>query len=483
MQCQTVSRASGARPEIRHVVSEGCYGDSRRQALALAAEAYARRWLRTYEKCVDLFIAPSEFVRHKLVASGLEPDRIQVLSHFQNVIASEPPPSGNSILYFGRLSAEKGVEDLLHAVRALPYIPVHIAGEGPQKAQLEGMARELRLTNVHFLGHLQGAALSQAIADSRFTIFPSHAFETFGKSIVESYAHARPVVASDLGSRRELVEEGKTGLLYPVGDIDALRAAIAFLHEDSDLARRMGEAGLLLVRDRHNPSRHLEELASIYQTLIHKSQLARRRMKVAFIGGRGVISKYSGIEAYYEEVGGELARRGHEVTVYCRSYFTPPQQKHEGMSIVRIPTLRTKHLETAMHTFLSSLHVLFSRNRIVHYHALGPSLFSSFRVLPEEDDRYRAASTGNARNGTHWHPAVLRASEHASPLYPTRPWLFPKLCASTTTIATVEDLCAFRMEPISVIDARPRTCRIGAWRRMTTSFSSDASRPKKTATC
>ena len=123
-----------------HVVSEGCYGDSRRQALALAAKAYAHRWLRTYEKCVDLFIAPSEFVRHKLVASGVEPDRIQVLSHFQNVIASEPPPSGNSILYFGRLSAEKGVEDLLHAVRALPYIPVHIAGEGPQKAQLEGMA-------------------------------------------------------------------------------------------------------------------------------------------------------------------------------------------------------------------------------------------------------------------------------------------------------------------------------------------------------
>ncbi len=46
-------------------------------------------------------------------------------------------------------------------------------------------------------------------------------------------------------------------------------------------------------------------------------------LKIAFIGGRGVISKYSGIETYYEEVGKGLCEAGHEVTVYCRSYFTP----------------------------------------------------------------------------------------------------------------------------------------------------------------
>jgi glycosyltransferase involved in cell wall biosynthesis len=206
-------------------------------------------------------------------------------------------------------------------------------------------------------------------------------------------------------------------LLYPVGDIDALRAAIAFLHEDSDLARRMREGGLQLVRDRHSPSRHLEELASIYQTLIHKSQLARRRMKVAFIGGRGVISKYSGIEAYYEEVGGELARRGHEVTVYCRSYFTPPQQKHEGMSIVESPSSHQTS-ETAMHV-PQQLAVLFSRNRIVHYHALGPSLFS---FIP----RLAGKKTIVTVQGLDWQrkkwnalaSAVLRAGEQASATLP-----------------------------------------------------------------
>jgi len=97
---------------------------------------------------------------------------------------------------------------------------------------------------------------------------------------------------------------------------------------------------------------------------------------VAFIGGRGVISKYSGIETYYEEVGARMAQMGHEVTVYCRNYFTPPQKQHNGMRLVRLPTIRSKHCETLVHTILSTVHVLTQRCDVVHYHALGPALFS-----------------------------------------------------------------------------------------------------------
>jgi glycosyltransferase involved in cell wall biosynthesis len=102
-----------------------------------------------------------------------------------------------------------------------------------------------------------------------------------------------------------------------------------------------------------------------------KKPLAR----VAFIGGRGVISKYSGIEAYYEEVGKRLAEMGYDLTVYCRTYFTPDVGAHNGMRLVRLPTIRSKHLETVVHTLLSTVHVMFRRCDIVHYHALGPALF------------------------------------------------------------------------------------------------------------
>jgi len=84
---------------------------------------------------------------------------------------------------------------------------------------------------------------------------------------------------------------------------------------------------------------------------------SKPHVRVAFIGGRGVISKYSGVEAYYEEAGSQLASMGQQVTVYCRNYFTPLLREHHGMRLVRLPTQRTKHLETVVHTLLSSVHV------------------------------------------------------------------------------------------------------------------------------
>src|SRR5215470_7074055 len=122
-------------------------------------------------------------------------------------------------------------------------------------------------------------------------------------------------------------------------------------------------------------------MSSFYEKLIESKNRAfvavpkvpaseNPQLRIAFIGGRGVVSKYSGIESYYEEVGQELARLGYEITVYCRSYFTPAMTDYKGMRLVRLPTLRSKHGETAIHTLLSSIHASFSRYDIVHYHAL-----------------------------------------------------------------------------------------------------------------
>jgi glycosyltransferase involved in cell wall biosynthesis len=142
---------------------------------------------------------------------------------------------------------------------------------------------------------------------------------------------------------------------------------------------------------------------------------AARRLRVAFIGGRGVISKYSGIETYYEEVGNRLVAMGHEVTVYCRSYFTPAIPEHNGMRLVRLPTIRSKHLETVLHTLLSSAHALTQRYDVVHYHALGPALFS---FVP----RLLGKKTAVTVQGLDWQrkkwgrlaSAVLRLGERAS---------------------------------------------------------------------
>jgi glycosyltransferase involved in cell wall biosynthesis len=356
--------------------------------LVLAAEAYLHKWLRTYERCVDMFLAPSEFVRHKLTASGLPAERIEVLPHFQALPDDEQlTTDAGYLLYFGRFSPEKGVHELLHAMARLPRIPLVIAGDGPERSRLELLAQELNLKHVVFAGMVHGEKLQRLIARCSFSVFPSHAYETLGKSILESYAWGRPVIASDLGSRRELVQHGVTGLLYPGGDSEQLARSIGFLFDRPDLIEKMGAAARHRVKANHDPEQHMEKLLELYCRLTSAKKVQsfpaaperqdpRRSVRVAFIGGRGLVSKYSGIESYYEQAGHELARRGHEVTVYCRSYFTPPMNTHNGMRVRRLPTVRSKHLETLVHTLLSTAHAMMSDYDVVHYHCLGPALFS-----------------------------------------------------------------------------------------------------------
>ena len=413
-----------------HALTKKCYpGWGAR--MTLVTEAYIHKWVGTYQKCVDCFLAPSEFVRDKFVEHGWDPTKLEVLPHFQLVAAVDERAAQNApLLYFGRLSPEKGVADLLHAMRRLPTLRLMVAGDGPERGRLQQLASDLGLANVEFAGHIAGAELDRAIANSCFTVLPSHAYETLGKTILESYARGRAVLATDLGSRRELVQAGKTGLLYKTGDVDELVSAIQFLSAHPELADKMGRAGHDHVRRRYTPDAHYAVLSSLYRRLadekrqssvvsgpgkfqaipiapkvptgfprthrdgfipLHRLALApvsrdsvnlpaamapKRMLRVAFIGGRGVVSKYSGIETYYEEVGQRLAGMGHQVTAYCRTYFTPPGKEHNGMQTVRLPTIRSKHMETVLHTLLSTLHVLVGPCDIVHYHALGPALFS-----------------------------------------------------------------------------------------------------------
>jgi len=417
--------------EFWHALKEKCYpGWGAR--MTLVAEAYVHKWLGTYRKCVDCFLAPSQFVRDKFVEHGWDPAKFEVLPHFQQVkeVAVRSAESA-PLLYYGRLSAEKGVDDLLRAMQRLPGVQLIVAGEGPERSRLQGLAVELALSNVEFAGHIRGAELERTIANSRFTVLPSHAYETLGKTILESYAAARTVVATDLGSRRELINEGKTGLLYQKGDVEQLAAAIDLLSSQPALADKMGNAGRELVQRNYTPEAHYRALVTLYERLAAGKSPSSGRpapqaiprhkiLRVAFIGGRGVASKYSGIETYYEEIGKRLAGMGHHVTVYCRKYFTPPGKQHDGMQVVRLPTIRSKHLETLVHTFLSTLHVLTQRCDVVHYHALGPALFS---FIP----RLAGKKTVVTVQGLDWRrkkwgriaSAVLRLGEQAAVRLPT----------------------------------------------------------------
>ena len=80
-------------------------------------------------------------------------------------------------------------------------------------------------------------------------------------------------------------------------------------------------------------------------------------LSVALIGSRGIPARYGGYETLMEELAVRLLARGFRVTVYCRSHSTPRSLRSwRGARLVVLPTIRTKHLDTPVHTFLACLH-------------------------------------------------------------------------------------------------------------------------------
>ena len=99
-------------------------------------------------------------------------------------------------------------------------------------------------------------------------------------------------------------------------------------------------------------------------------------MRIAMIGQKGLPATYGGIERHVEEIARRLVERGHEVSAFCRLYYTPADAELHGVRLLRRPSINTKHLDTATHVTWSSIEATLGRDDIVHFHALGPSVFA-----------------------------------------------------------------------------------------------------------
>lgn len=97
-------------------------------------------------------------------------------------------------------------------------------------------------------------------------------------------------------------------------------------------------------------------------------------MKIAFIGQKGIPAKFGGVERHVEEVAKRMAKKGHGVFVYVRNNYTPKDiLEYEGVRLIHLPSVGTKHLDAISHTLFACIHSLFCKYDVVHFHAIGPS--------------------------------------------------------------------------------------------------------------
>jgi glycosyltransferase involved in cell wall biosynthesis len=203
------------------------------------------------------------------------PGKIIELPHFIKEMPKDSNEQNNYtddyILYFGRLSQEKGVMTLLKAIKNLKNLKLKIAGTGLQEDKLKEYVKNNNINNVEFLGFLSGDKLKQAIFNSLFTVMPSVAYETFGLSILESFEHKKPVIASDLGALPELVKNGRYGVVFKSGNAEDLAQKIKQMYSEKEKATQMGREAFDNLK-KFNSSDYYQKILSIYNKAIENKE-------------------------------------------------------------------------------------------------------------------------------------------------------------------------------------------------------------------
>ena len=169
-----------------------------------------------------------------------------------------------------RLQPVKGVRTLIEAIAILakdhPAIRLEIAGDGRLRADLEEHAARLKLSgSVSFLGWRKDIA---SLMHSWSIFIQPSLDEGFGVAALEAMASGLPVVASDVGGLRELVQDGRTGFLVPAGAPAAFAAKIRLLLDDPGLRARMGAAGRQRAQDGFTITTMVRKIAELYGSLL-----------------------------------------------------------------------------------------------------------------------------------------------------------------------------------------------------------------------
>ncbi len=233
-----------------------------------AAEAYVHFLSRSYKQ-VSRFIAPSLFLKQKFEQRGFPASRIVHLSNPAPLMARKAQGgAGVGGLFIGRLSEEKGVSTLLHALSKVPEVQFAIAGDGPSRPALEKYAREQSLHNVRFLGKLSTEEATKVLDECAFVVLPSQWYENCPYSAIEAMMCRKPVIASSIGGLSEIVEHDESGFLCPAGSSEALAEAISRLHHDPALCLRLGKRAAELARLLFDGDEYCRKLLYYYKEAI-----------------------------------------------------------------------------------------------------------------------------------------------------------------------------------------------------------------------
>jgi glycosyltransferase involved in cell wall biosynthesis len=217
-------------------IADRCVKDSYMKSIVCAFEQWLHMILRSYD-AVNVFVAPSRFLIDEFYKLGFRhkitylPNPLIEETENRNMETSLKKEKG-TVLFFGRLSVEKGVETLIEAMALVPEKRLWIVGDGPDRNQLEKLVETLGLADrVVFFGSKYGEELESFRQRAQIIVIPSVWFENFPYVLIESLRSGAAVIASDLGGMAERIRHGENGFLFEAGNVSALASLLGSLDE------------------------------------------------------------------------------------------------------------------------------------------------------------------------------------------------------------------------------------------------------------
>lgn len=244
-----------------------CYRRSASQSALSAGSITLHRLIGTYARRINRYIALSQFARAKFVEGGLPPDKLVIKPHFVDIArAADRPREGG--LFVGRLSPEKGTAVLAQALSRWDGGALTVAGTGPDEAHVSS-------TKAHMAGYVRPSDVYSKMRLAAYLVMPSIWYENFPRTIVEAFACGLPVIASRAGSLAELVEDGKTGLLFEPGSADDLVNKMRWAEQHPEQLAKMGRNARAEYESKYTPDLNYQHLIDIYGQAIADNNAGR----------------------------------------------------------------------------------------------------------------------------------------------------------------------------------------------------------------
>lgn len=246
-----------------------CYRSSHVQSALVTAITSVHKLIGTWKHKVHTYIALTEFGKAKLFNSSLHlPEgQMVVVPNFVSDAGIGNEARQNFFLFVGRISPEKGVALLLECFSNLPQQNIVIAGDGPEKEELE--KKYSNLPNIKFYGQQSKAQVFALMKQTKAMIAPSIWFEGLPFTIIEALSTGTPVIASRLGAMTEIIQDGYNGFHFESGNADDLRKAVLrFVELEQGEQEHIYRQSRQTYEDRYHPDVYYKSIKSIYKRAI-----------------------------------------------------------------------------------------------------------------------------------------------------------------------------------------------------------------------